>query len=158
MAIIKFGRLKIKIKPTSSKLEDMLGLKFGRLTVLAMAKSSKSGAARWVCRCDCDAKARKIVRGDSLRSGATQSCGCLRRESARLRGLDRPKVESKPRKPRQRRPSPQRFVYTDPAIANLAAESIGPGRNWHRYCEVMAALAEEYPGAELVPAVAKGRG
>jgi hypothetical protein len=134
----------------------MLGLKFGRLTVVARAPSTKNGAGRWVCGCDCDAKARKIVRGDSLRSGSTQSCGCLRREAARQRGLDRPK-DPKPPKPRQRRPSPQRFVYTDSDIANLAAESIGPGRNWHRYREVMAALAEEYPDAELVPAVAKGR-
>jgi hypothetical protein len=156
MAIIKFGRLKIKIKPVSSKLEDMLGLKFGRLTVVAQAPSTKNGAGRWVCGCDCDAKARKIVRGDSLRSGATQSCGCLRRESARQRGLDRPKVESKPRKPRQRRPSPPRFVYKDTDIAKQVAEMIGPSRSWHIYREVMAEAAEEFPDAELVPEV-KGR-
>jgi hypothetical protein len=108
MADLRFGRCKIKIKrlkAPSARLLDMLGQRFGRLEVVAKARNSKAGAARWVCRCDCDAKVRTIVRGDSLRSGASQSCGCLNVEANRQRV--RPKVEPKPRKPRVPRSPPQ---------------------------------------------------
>jgi hypothetical protein len=109
MAYLRFGRSKIKIKrlkAPSDRLLDMLGQRFGRLEVVAKAMNSKAGAARWVCRCDCNAKVRTIVRGDSLRSGTSRSCGCLNVEANRQRVLDRPKAEPKPRKPRaQRTPS-----------------------------------------------------
>lgn len=147
MAKIRFGRLKIKIKTPSAKLSDIRGLKFGRLTAVVRAPSTKSGAAQWACTCSCGGEP-VIVRGDSLRSGRTLSCGCLVVEARQARAMAAPKAE---RKPRQRRPTPQRFVYTDPDIAKHVAGMIGSSRNWHRYRYVMDVAAEEWPGEELVP-------
>jgi hypothetical protein len=137
MAIMRFGRSKIKIKVTSDKLVDLLGLKFGRLTVLARTFSSTSGAARWVCGCDCDPKVRTVVRADSLRSGRTLSCGCLAIEATLQRALDRPKAEPKPRKPRAKRRPP--VVFADAALAKEAARL--------RRATIMR---EEFPDAEVV--------
>ena len=57
---------------------DEVGHHYGKLTVLSRAGSTKGGAALWLCHCSCGTE---IVRyGGSLRSGATESCGCLRSE------------------------------------------------------------------------------
>jgi hypothetical protein len=52
--------------------------RFGRLVVTERAASSRQGKAKWKCRCDCGKD--KIILADSLKSGRTQSCGCLHRE------------------------------------------------------------------------------
>lgn len=61
---------------TMSKLIDLTGKRFGKLTVLSRAENSKANTAKWLCRCDCGNTC--IVYGSSLRRGQTQSCGCLR--------------------------------------------------------------------------------
>lgn len=61
---------------------EMIGQTFGRLTVISLAPSRKSGngGTRWKCLCECGAKT--ISRGTSLRAGESRSCGCLQRERA----------------------------------------------------------------------------
>jgi hypothetical protein len=59
------------------KILDLAGQRFGRLTVLHLTASQRAGAY-WACRCDCGVV--KSVLSNSLRRGATQSCGCLHRE------------------------------------------------------------------------------
>ena len=56
---------------------DLIGQKFGRLTVVEFAGVKKNGA-RWKCVCDCGLTV--IATGANLRNGNTKSCGCLRRE------------------------------------------------------------------------------
>lgn len=58
---------------------DLTGQIFGRLTVIKEAPKIDN-KARWVCQCSCGKQ--KIIRGDSLRNGATKSCGCLAKEKA----------------------------------------------------------------------------
>jgi hypothetical protein len=64
-----------------SQCEDLTGQRFTRLTV----KSRIEGAVKpmWLCLCDCGNQCTVI--GESLRSGNTRSCGCLRKEA---RGAD----------------------------------------------------------------------
>ena len=57
-----------------SKLIDLTGKKFGKLTVIERNNSFKK-VVRWVCKCDCGNI--KIVRGYCLKDGSTISCGCL---------------------------------------------------------------------------------
>lgn len=61
---------------------EMIGQKFGRLTVIRGAEDSeiKSKAKRphVLVRCDCPKATEKIVAREHLVSGATKSCGCLR--------------------------------------------------------------------------------
>ncbi len=58
-----------------SKLKNLLGQKFGRLTVIARAENTKQGSARWLCRCDCGREV--VVIGHDLLSKHTAGCGCL---------------------------------------------------------------------------------
>lgn len=64
------------------KHKDLTGQRFGRLTVLGPLPAGKNQRTRWSCLCDCG---QEIVVGYShhLINGNTQSCGCLRRDSAR---------------------------------------------------------------------------
>lgn len=66
-------------------LVDLMGERFGRLLVVARAKNTKDGGAQWVCRCDCGTE--KVNTRKNLIKGRVQSCGCLRRETSRVVGL-----------------------------------------------------------------------
>ena len=63
-------------------LIDLTGRRFGRLTVLRRAASHGS-QVHWVCACDCGATVS--AQGGNLKCGATTSCGCAQRQSARDR-------------------------------------------------------------------------
>lgn len=64
-----------------SRLIDLTGRVFGRLTVLNRAENSPTGKVRWLCRCACGTELP--VRGTLLVSGLTRSCGCLHQERVR---------------------------------------------------------------------------
>lgn len=66
-----------------SKLKDLTGEKFGRLTVLKRYGSNKKGQAMWMCECECGNI--NIVNGSNLRTGHVMSCGCLNKELAKER-------------------------------------------------------------------------
>lgn len=66
-----------------SRIKDLTGQTFGKLTVVSLLPArTKGGKAQWRCRCACGNWA-PCVRGDSLTSGDTTSCGCERKRSAR---------------------------------------------------------------------------
>lgn len=58
-------------------LINLLGKTFGRLTVISYGGRIKRKTG-WNCRCTCGKELS--VNSDKLRSGKTQSCGCLQRE------------------------------------------------------------------------------
>lgn len=64
-----------------SKLIDLTGKSFGRLTVIERAGTHISPYGTkiplWRCICDCPKKTVCIVRGEDLRKGRTHSCGCI---------------------------------------------------------------------------------
>ena len=62
--------------PQGKAIMDISGQRFGLLTALEPSGFSKSGDAMWLCKCDCGNT--HVVRGSSLRSLQTRSCGCLR--------------------------------------------------------------------------------
>ena len=73
-----------------SRLIDLTGQRFGRLTVIEKAPAkTKSTNARWLCRCDCGNET--TVLSTSLRKGESTSCGCFRseyfREKMKTHGL-----------------------------------------------------------------------
>lgn len=58
---------------------DLTGMRYGRWLVMGYSHASRSnGAACWFCQCDCGTV--KTVKSTYLRSGQSQSCGCLVRE------------------------------------------------------------------------------
>jgi hypothetical protein len=67
-------------------LQNLVGRRFGRLTVLKRApQNSRANHPRWVCSCVCESTI--IVVGDSLVSGHTRSCGCLCRQMTAARAF-----------------------------------------------------------------------
>ena len=63
---------------------DLTGQKFFRLTVIKRAGTYKepSGGSSplWLCECQCGRET--TIRGSGIRSGASKSCGCLRKETS----------------------------------------------------------------------------
>lgn len=57
---------------------DLTNKKFGKLLVLEKLYK-KGNEWYWKCQCDCGNFCE--VRGVSLRTGKTKSCGCLKKES-----------------------------------------------------------------------------
>ena len=70
------------------KVVDMIGQRFGRWLVLARAKN-RGQNIYYLCRCDCGEF--KVISGNSLRIGKSQSCGCLRKEIISEANKDKPK-------------------------------------------------------------------
>lgn len=57
-----------------SKVKDLTGLKFGRLTVIERVENNKDGRACWLCICECGNQCVKS--GKLLLRGHCNSCGC----------------------------------------------------------------------------------
>lgn len=54
---------------------NLIGERFGRLTVISKNGKTKWGNVTWKCACDCGKTV--IIPGGHLKSGHTKSCGCL---------------------------------------------------------------------------------
>lgn len=65
---------------------DLTGQRFGKLKAVDDV-GSKSSRRIWLCQCDCGEIT--FVIGQHLKSGKTQSCGCLKVEQGRKNGLAR---------------------------------------------------------------------
>ena len=69
-----------------SRLIDLTGQKFGRLTVIARAEH-KGKHLRWNCECECGNEC--VVASSHLRTGHTKSCGCYAKEVRSITGKSR---------------------------------------------------------------------
>jgi hypothetical protein len=68
-------------------ITNRIGCVFGRLTVISdSGLRSKKGDVFWACLCSCGAT--KNVVAVNLKSGKTQSCGCLAKEMSAKRAKD----------------------------------------------------------------------
>ncbi len=66
-----------------SRVRDLAGQKFGKLTSLYASGKTQRGSVVWVCNCDCGREA--LVPGRNLVSGNTKSCGCLQPETMKAK-------------------------------------------------------------------------
>ena len=55
--------------------KNLIGQKFGKLTVLERAENATDGHAQWKCQCDCGNE-NFITTAAHLVTGNTKSCGC----------------------------------------------------------------------------------
>lgn len=69
-----------------SNIIDLIGQKFGLLTVVERDFDRKGGY--WLCKCDCGNPQLISVRGSNLKSGNSKSCGCLSRAKSRAKVED----------------------------------------------------------------------
>lgn len=62
---------------------DISNQRFGRLITIKRVIPPGESKNKWLCRCDCGNEC--LVRTSDLRSGRTQSCGCLKTELDHMR-------------------------------------------------------------------------
>jgi hypothetical protein len=78
-AAIKGGQQSCGCLKLEARLIDMVGKKFGKLTVLKKSHRSENKKIYYECACDCG-KTNTVV-GVHLRAGRIRSCGCLLAEN-----------------------------------------------------------------------------
>lgn len=76
----------LRYRNVVSRVKDLTGKKFGRLTVIELAGRSRSNKLLWRCACECGKD--MATSGNQLVRGTTRSCGCLQRELASKRLLN----------------------------------------------------------------------
>ena len=59
-------------------MNDFIGKKFGRLTVVEYVGKDKNKKSMFLCKCDCGKS--KVVNRNNLVTGTTKSCGCIKVE------------------------------------------------------------------------------
>lgn len=62
----------------NSRAFNLIGQRFGRLTVIERRANNQHDNTMWLCRCDCGNTT--IVQGTLLKNQRTSSCGCLSKE------------------------------------------------------------------------------
>lgn len=60
--------------------KDIIGMKFGRLTVIKLAYTKRASKILYYYLCKCDCGKEHIVLKSSLLNGLTKSCGCYNNE------------------------------------------------------------------------------
>ena len=73
---------KIVEKP-KSRTPDLVGKRYGNLTVMQKAEKSNKAGTQWVCKCDCGAVVNH--RGFDLEQGRIKKCGLCRRKVERAK-------------------------------------------------------------------------
>lgn len=72
--------LKSGILIMQGKFENLVGMKFNRLTVQYL-KGKKHGRAYWICRCNCGGRIELPTHRIIDKKNPTRSCGCFRKEN-----------------------------------------------------------------------------
>lgn len=97
-------------------IKDITGVRYSRLVVESFSHLVHGRGSFWNCRCDCGGS--KVVRRDSLVSGAIRSCGCLHSEvaaaqgkSSRTHGMRKTAIYNTWSKMRQRCENPRSWEF-----------------------------------------------
>jgi hypothetical protein len=88
---------------------EMIGVKFGRWTVIERAGSDKDSKPMWLCECVCGN--RKIINGAALRRGDSKSCGCISKEIFTKHGMYKSRLNKTYRGMKQRCYNPKNTRY-----------------------------------------------
>lgn len=112
-----------KSHPNKS-FQDLTGMRFGRLIVICQDHVDAYRKIYWKCQCDCGNIA--IVRGNALKSGNTQSCGCLKHEIRNVKhGMTNSRLYNIWSKIKSRC-----YVKTDPAYRRYGFRGISMCEDW----------------------------
>jgi len=99
------------------KKSDLTGQQFGMLTAIAPA-GNINGRTAWLCHCSCGRET--VVKTTHLRSGHTESCGCLLGDNEADRA-----GKQYGRSPEQMRRLRERLTYIDgTCVEMLAARTV----------------------------------
>lgn len=122
---------------------DIKGQRFGRLLALNISHSDRHHHTHWACLCDCGNRTSAIV--SELRSGHTQSCGCLRKDTTKTRstkhGHAKRRAQTRAYKAwcnmLQRCTNPKNTFYAD-----YGGRGITVCERWQKYASFLADMGE----------------
>lgn len=60
------------------KADELIGIVFGRLTVISKHSVTKNNGWSYLCKCECGIN--KVISANNLKNNTTLSCGCYRNE------------------------------------------------------------------------------
>lgn len=63
------------------KIQDITGLRFGKLVAISRVGANKKGEGIWLCQCDCGNRSFVVL--SNLKNGHTTSCGCYKQVCSR---------------------------------------------------------------------------
>lgn len=133
---------------TSGIKDNLLGAKFGRLTVESMADPhvtpNGSRKTRWNCVCSCGGKA--TVYAQALKNGNTQSCGCLAvdRNGQRTHGMSKSATYSSWQAMRGRCENENNSHYK-----NYGGRGIRVCARWHSFENFLEDMGERPAGHSI---------
>ena len=133
-----------------SKLEDITGQVFGRLTAISLVPRVRGTDVSWVCRCECGVV--KAFTKRNIKYGGSKSCGCLRSELLRLKLL-RPQRRTHERTGTKEHKAwlsikGRCFNKTDRAYGRYGGRGITMHPDWVNSFEKFHAFVGDAPGPE----------
>ena len=129
---------------TLTRSTIMEALRYGRLEIIAKG-ASRNGQPYVLCHCDCGTE--KEIAFSSLRRGATQSCGCYRKEKGpgnKRHGLADTKIHMIWTSMRQRC-----FNPNNPAFKNYGGRGITIDPRWNSFEAFFEDMGEPPEGMSL---------
>lgn len=128
---------------------DITNFVFGQLTALSVARSTARGT-EWLCQCKCGNTS--VIRKDSLVSGRTTSCGCVRKARAAAANSARSTTHG-------RSDTRLYFVWkamlnrcyrpTVRSFPNYGARGITVCERWRDFANFLADMGEPPPGHSI---------
>ncbi len=125
-----------------SDFKNILGHRFGKLTVIELVTSKGTKNHMWHCRCDCGGSA--VVQGGALGSGLSNSCGCLQIQVATKHGMERTLTYNCWGQMKSRCLNPRHKSYPD-----YGGRGIGVCQRWLDFINFYADMGEKPEGASL---------
>lgn len=122
------------------QLINLVGKRFGRLTVIERQGSYKSGDARWLCECDCG-NFTYSTGVDLKRRSKDRSCGCYRAEEIKERATTHGKTGTKVHKCWAAMVS-RCLTPTSQAYANYGGRGITVAEEWLLFENFYADMGE----------------
>lgn len=125
--------------------KNIIGNRYGRWLVISI-NVSESRRTSWECLCDCGAIG--TVRGSALKSGRTQSCGCLHTEGMR----DRFTTHGKSKTPIyniHRSMMNRCYLKTSTAYENYGGRGITVCDRWHSFENFYADMGDKPEGMSI---------
>lgn len=121
---------------------DLTGQTYNGIEVLKFVKMSNHGKAMWLCRCHCG-KLFEVI-GGNLRSGTTNSCGCLTLARLTTHGMTGSKVHEAWQSMIQRCYNPNHKSYK-----NYGGRGITTDERWRYFEAFYEDMGDPEPGQTL---------
>jgi hypothetical protein len=123
---------------------DLVGQRFGRLTVIEQAPrvAPTNRISRWFCRCDCGGSA--VVQRNNLITARTVSCGCHNEARRTTHGMTRTRTYRSWVTMWQRCTNPN-----DPRADRYLGRGIEVCERWQSFENFLADMGERPPGTTI---------